>query len=149
MATALGAGILLDATLVRALLVPAPVALFGPWNWCLPKPARHLLRTPRRPPRPNSRRSPMPADPDRCTIQDQMDQARQVFHHLPDHATDTGLRRRSNGTKWTNEQLLFHMLFGYLITAPCCHSPASSASSPTAPAKRSAGSSTGPAGHST
>jgi hypothetical protein len=25
------------------------------------------------------------------------------------------LRRPSHGTRWTNEQLLFHMLFGYLI----------------------------------
>lgn len=25
------------------------------------------------------------------------------------------LRRRSNGTRWTNHQLLFHMLFGYLL----------------------------------
>ena len=22
---------------------------------------------------------------------------------------------RSNGTKWTNDQLLFHMLFGYML----------------------------------
>jgi RND superfamily putative drug exporter len=46
MATALGAGILLDATVVRALLVPALVALFGQWNWWLPRPAQRLLRTP-------------------------------------------------------------------------------------------------------
>jgi RND superfamily putative drug exporter len=44
MATALGAGILLDATIVRALLVPALIALFGRWNWWLPRPARRLLR---------------------------------------------------------------------------------------------------------
>jgi MMPL family len=35
-ATALGAGILLDATVVRALLVPALMSLFGRWNWWLP-----------------------------------------------------------------------------------------------------------------
>jgi putative drug exporter of the RND superfamily len=35
-ATGLGAGILLDATVVRALLVPALVSLFGRWNWWLP-----------------------------------------------------------------------------------------------------------------
>ncbi len=35
-ATGLGAGILLDATIVRALLVPALVSLFGRWNWWLP-----------------------------------------------------------------------------------------------------------------
>ena len=42
-ATALGAGILLDATVVRALLVPATVALFGRWNWWLPGPLAKIL----------------------------------------------------------------------------------------------------------
>jgi RND superfamily putative drug exporter len=37
-ATGLGAGILLDATVIRALLVPAAVSLFGRWNWWLPEP---------------------------------------------------------------------------------------------------------------
>jgi putative drug exporter of the RND superfamily len=46
MATALGAGILLDATVVRALLVPALIALLGKWNWWLPRPLRRLLRVP-------------------------------------------------------------------------------------------------------
>jgi RND superfamily putative drug exporter len=36
LATALGVGILLDATIVRALLVPALVSLLGRWNWWLP-----------------------------------------------------------------------------------------------------------------
>jgi len=45
MATALGAGILLDATVVRALLVPALVALFGRWNWWLPRRAGHVAMT--------------------------------------------------------------------------------------------------------
>jgi RND superfamily putative drug exporter len=36
LATGLGVGILLDATVVRALLVPALVALLGRWNWWLP-----------------------------------------------------------------------------------------------------------------
>jgi hypothetical protein len=53
---------------------------------------------------------------DRRAIAAEMDQARQALHRLLDHATDTSLRRRSNGTKWTNEQLLYHMLFGYLVT---------------------------------
>ena len=48
-ATALGAGILLDATVVRGLLVPALVALFGRWNWWLPDPAARLLRIPATP----------------------------------------------------------------------------------------------------
>ena len=38
-----GAGILLDATVVRALLVPATVALFGRWNWWLPGPLAKIL----------------------------------------------------------------------------------------------------------
>jgi RND superfamily putative drug exporter len=42
-ATGLAAGILLDATVIRALLVPAAVSLFGRWNWWLPRrPARWL-----------------------------------------------------------------------------------------------------------
>jgi putative drug exporter of the RND superfamily len=45
-ATGLGAGILLDATIVRSLLVPAAVALFGRWNWWMPAPLARLLRTP-------------------------------------------------------------------------------------------------------
>jgi RND superfamily putative drug exporter len=36
LATALGVGILLDATIVRALLVPALVSVLGKWNWWLP-----------------------------------------------------------------------------------------------------------------
>jgi len=30
-------------------------------------------------------------------------------------STPADLRRRSNGTRWTNEELLFHMVFGYMI----------------------------------
>jgi len=43
-ATALGGGILLDATLIRGVLAPALVALLGRWNWWLPRPAARLLR---------------------------------------------------------------------------------------------------------
>jgi RND superfamily putative drug exporter len=46
-ATALGGGILLDATLIRGVLAPAAVALLGRWNWWLPHgPARLLRVTP-------------------------------------------------------------------------------------------------------
>jgi putative drug exporter of the RND superfamily len=49
-ATGLAAGILLDATVIRALLVPAAVSLFGRWNWILPPgPARLLRVEPSRP----------------------------------------------------------------------------------------------------
>lgn len=44
-ATGLGAGILLDATVIRALLVPALVELFGAANWWLPRWAARVLRT--------------------------------------------------------------------------------------------------------
>jgi putative drug exporter of the RND superfamily len=42
--TALGVGILIDATIVRALLVPALVSLFGRWNWWLPAALARVLR---------------------------------------------------------------------------------------------------------
>jgi RND superfamily putative drug exporter len=44
LATGLGVGILLDATIVRALLVPALVSLFGRWNWWFPRPVARVLR---------------------------------------------------------------------------------------------------------
>jgi len=43
-ATGIGAGILLDATVVRSLLVPALVALLGEWNWWMPARAARILR---------------------------------------------------------------------------------------------------------
>ena len=43
-ATALGGGILLDATLIRGVLAPAAVALLGRWNWWLPHGPARLLR---------------------------------------------------------------------------------------------------------
>ena len=50
LATGLGVGILLDATLVRALLLPALVSLLGRWNWWFPKLVARVLRV-SRPPR--------------------------------------------------------------------------------------------------
>jgi RND superfamily putative drug exporter len=43
-ATGLGAGIFLDATIVRSLLVPAAVSLLSRWNWWLPRPLAKALR---------------------------------------------------------------------------------------------------------
>jgi hypothetical protein len=37
------------------------------------------------------------------------------FHELVYSATIAELRAPTNGTKWTNGQLLFHMLFGFLL----------------------------------
>ena len=53
MATGLAAGILLDATVIRALIVPAVISLMGRWNWWLPSwPARVLRVEPSLPRRP-------------------------------------------------------------------------------------------------
>ncbi len=52
---------------------------------------------------------------DRQAIGREMDDARSCLHGLLADADTSDLRRRSNGTRWTNEQLLFHMVFGYLI----------------------------------
>jgi RND superfamily putative drug exporter len=49
LATGLGAGILVDATIVRCLLVPTLVSLFGRWNWWLPGVAARVLRVPQSP----------------------------------------------------------------------------------------------------
>jgi RND superfamily putative drug exporter len=53
LATGLAAGILIDATVIRALIVPAVIALMGRWNWWLPRLPARLLRVdpslPRRP----------------------------------------------------------------------------------------------------
>jgi RND superfamily putative drug exporter len=48
-ATALGGGILLDATLIRGVLAPAVVALLGRWNWWLPQRAARVLRVSTKP----------------------------------------------------------------------------------------------------
>jgi RND superfamily putative drug exporter len=59
LATGLAAGILLDATVIRALLVPAVVSLFGRWNWWLPRlPARLLRVKPSLPIRPAPAKGP-------------------------------------------------------------------------------------------
>ncbi len=56
LATGLAAGILIDATVVRALLVPALVSYFGRWNWWLPTGVARLLRVP-----PSPEPAPRPA----------------------------------------------------------------------------------------
>jgi RND superfamily putative drug exporter len=51
-ATGLGAGILLDATVIRALIVPAVITLMGRYNWWLPSWPARLLRVEPSPLRP-------------------------------------------------------------------------------------------------
>jgi hypothetical protein len=50
-----------------------------------------------------------------AAIAEEIRSARADFHLQVDEVTSAELRKRSNGTRWTNDQLLFHMLFGYMI----------------------------------
>ena len=45
----------------------------------------------------------------------ELDRVRNDYRELLDAATVAELRKPTNGTKWNNEQLLFHMLVGYLL----------------------------------
>jgi RND superfamily putative drug exporter len=44
LATGLGAGILVDAVIIRSIFVPALVSILGSWNWYLPTWVGALLR---------------------------------------------------------------------------------------------------------
>jgi hypothetical protein len=52
---------------------------------------------------------------DRHDIDAELERVAADFHHLLDSATPAELHAPTNGTKWTNRQLLFHMLFGFLL----------------------------------
>src|SRR6478609_3469930 len=52
---------------------------------------------------------------ERQEVQREMEQARLTFRRIVAEASEEQLHRPSNGTRWTNRQLLFHMLFGYLL----------------------------------
>jgi RND superfamily putative drug exporter len=56
-ATALGGGILIDATIIRGILAPAMVACLGRWNWWLPDWAARVLRV--EPSRPQPEAAPV------------------------------------------------------------------------------------------
>jgi hypothetical protein len=45
----------------------------------------------------------------------ELERVRRDYRQLLDTATVAELRQPTSGTKWTNEQMLFHMLFGYLL----------------------------------
>ena len=51
----LSVAVLLDATIVRAILVPATMKLIGDWNWYLPERVRRVMRVPPSPRRPAAR----------------------------------------------------------------------------------------------
>jgi hypothetical protein len=52
---------------------------------------------------------------DREAIYEELRRTRVTFHRLVEEASPADLARSSDGTRWTNQQLLFHMLFGYLL----------------------------------
>ncbi len=59
-ATALGGGILIDATIIRGILAPAAVAILGRWNWWLPARAARILRVEPSGARPDAAALPLP-----------------------------------------------------------------------------------------
>jgi RND superfamily putative drug exporter len=59
-ATALGGGILIDATIIRGILAPAAVAILGRWNWWLPDWAARILRVEPSQVRPEATPDPAP-----------------------------------------------------------------------------------------
>ena len=52
---------------------------------------------------------------DRQGIHAELERVRADMHKLVSRATAAGLRRRTDGTRWTNGQMLWHMAFGYLL----------------------------------
>ena len=54
---------------------------------------------------------------DRQAVHAELDRVRDDLHELVAHASAADLGRRTDGTRWTNQQLLWHMVFGYLIVA--------------------------------
>jgi DinB superfamily len=52
---------------------------------------------------------------DRAALIGEFERARTDFHHLVAIATDDDWAKPTAGTRWTNEQLLFHMVFGYMV----------------------------------
>lgn len=52
---------------------------------------------------------------DREAVHDELERARRDFRALIESATGPDLLQPTNGTRWNNRQLLFHMLLGYLI----------------------------------
>jgi hypothetical protein len=56
-----------------------------------------------------------PAVVDREQLRDELRQRRATFHAILDSSTAGELLQPSNGTRWNNEELLFHMLFGYMV----------------------------------
>jgi hypothetical protein len=52
---------------------------------------------------------------DRQAIHAELELARGTFQTLVETASPAELKRRTTDTRWTNQQMLFHMLLGYLV----------------------------------
>jgi hypothetical protein len=52
---------------------------------------------------------------DKTLVHEELERVRDDFRHLVETADEADLRRPTDGTRWNNRQLLFHMLLGYLI----------------------------------
>jgi len=52
---------------------------------------------------------------DRRDIDAELERVTTDFHSLLDSATGAEFGMPTHGTKWTNKQLLFHMLFGFIL----------------------------------
>jgi hypothetical protein len=53
---------------------------------------------------------------DRTAVATSLDRTRTEFHRLLAEADrEDAWKRPTRGTRWTNEQLLFHMVFGYMV----------------------------------
>lgn len=52
---------------------------------------------------------------DRNAVAADLERARTTFHQFLAAASPDEWRKPTHGTRWTNEQLLFHMVFGYMV----------------------------------
>ena len=57
----------------------------------------------------------MPQPTDRAAIAADLDRARADLHQLIEIAEDDDWAKPTVGTRWNNEELLFHMVFGYMV----------------------------------
>jgi anti-anti-sigma factor len=90
MGVGLAAAVLIDATIVRAVLLPASMKLIGEWNWYLPSWLEWLPRVAQEPP--VAARPTAPAERLRIQIQRRRDDVRLVLSGELDLATVARLR---------------------------------------------------------
>lgn len=53
----------------------------------------------------------------RASIHEELERVRADFRALVAHPSAADLRRRTDGTRWTNQEMLFHLVFGYMIVS--------------------------------